>query len=218
MRQRLFIGAMFGVFLAVMSAAVPAHADLKFAYVDVQRALNECDAGKKAKAEFQGRVTSLEARLQRQQNEVQALKDEMEKKGMLMNPDQRQSLQDQYMDKLKNFERDYKDSKDELQAKDQEVTAKIVHDLAQVIRTLGERDNYTMVFEKGSILWGTPAIDITDQVIRSYNATHVAIGSLGEGTSGGVARTSMRAQDAGAGASEPSDFGADAAKKSTISK
>ncbi len=219
MRQRFFIGAMFGVFLAVMSAAVPAHADLKFAYVDVQRALNECDAGKKAKAEFQGRVTSLEARLQRQQNEVQALKDEMEKKGMLMNPDQRQSLQDQYMEKLKNFERDYKDSKDELQAKDQEVTAKIVHDLAQVIRTLGERDNYTMVFEKGSILWGTPGIDITDQVIRSYNATHVAIGSLGESAGGGVARTSMRDQDAGgAGAPEPSDFGADAAKKSTISK
>jgi outer membrane protein len=216
MRQRLFIGAMFGVFLAVMCAAAPAHAELKFAYVDVQRALNECDAGKKAKAEFQGRVTSLEARLQRQQNEVQALKDEMEKKGMLMNPDQRQSLQDQYMEKLKNFERDYKDSKDELQAKDQEVTAKIVHDLAQVIRTLGERDNYTMVFEKGSILWGTPSIDITDQVIRSYNATHVAIGSLGEGAGGAVARTSMRAPEAGA--SEPSDFGADAAKKSTISK
>ena len=156
MRQRLFIGAIFGAFLAVTFAAVPAHAEFKFAYVDVQRALNECDAGKRAKADFQGRVTSLEGRLQRQQNEVQSLKDEMEKKGMLMNPDQRQSLQDQYMEKLKNFERDYKDSKDELQAKDQEVTAKIVHDLAQVIRTLGERDSYTMVFEKGSILWGAP--------------------------------------------------------------
>ena len=87
MRQRLFIRALFGAFLAVTSAAVPARADLKFAYVDVQLALNECDAGKRAKAEFQGKVTSVEAKLQRQQNEVQALKDEMEKKGMLMNQD-----------------------------------------------------------------------------------------------------------------------------------
>jgi len=216
MRQRLFIGAMFGAFLAVMSAAVPARADLKFAYVDVQRALNECDAGKRAKAEFQGRVTSLEARLQRQQNEVQSLKDEVEKKGMLMNPDQRQSLQDQYVTKLKNFERDYKDSKDELQAKDQEITAKIVHDLAQVIRTIGERDSYTMVMEKGSILWGAPGIDITDQVIRSYNAMHVTIGTVGEGAGGGVARAS--AQTGPAGAPQPSEFGSAAAKKSTISK
>jgi outer membrane protein len=216
MRQRLFIGAMFGVFLAVTLAAVPAHAEFKFAFVDVQRALNECDAGKRAKAEFQGKVTSLEGRLQRQQNEVQSLKDQMEKKGMLMNPDQRQALQDQYMEKLKNFERDYKDSKDELQAKDQEVTAKIVHDLAQVIRTLGERDNYTMVFEKGSILWGAPNIDITDQVIRSYNTMHVPIGSVGEGAGSG-GRPAI-AQSEQPGASEPSQFGEQAAKKSTISK
>ena len=214
MRQRLFISAMFGALLAVMSATTPARADLKFAYVDVQRALNECDAGKRAKADFQGRVTSLEGRLQREQNEVQSLKDEMEKKGMLMNADQRQGLQDQYMEKLKNFERDYKDSKDELQAKDQEITAKIVHDLAQVIRTLGERDNYTLVFEKGSILWGAPGIDITDQVIRAYNAMHVTIGTVGEGAGGGA----VRAASDDPGASQPSEFGSDAAKKSTISK
>ena len=70
MRQRLFIGAILGAFLAMTLAAVPAHAEFKFAYVDVQRALNECDAGKRAEADFQGRVTSLEGRLQRQQNEV----------------------------------------------------------------------------------------------------------------------------------------------------
>lgn len=101
-----------------LASAIPARAEMKFAYVDVQRALNECDAGKKAKTEFQGRVDSLESHLQRQQNDVQSLKDELEKKGMLMNADQRQNLQDQYMAKLKNFERDYKDSKDELQRKD----------------------------------------------------------------------------------------------------
>lgn len=216
MRQRLFIGALVGAMLAVTSAAIPARAELKLAYVDVQRALNECDAGKKAKAEFQGRVTSLESRLQRQQNEVQALKDEIEKKGMLMNQDERQSKQDQYVAKLKNFERDYKDSKDELQAKDNEMTAKIVHDLAQVIRSLGERDGYTMVMEKGSILWGAPGNDITDSVIRNYNAMHVQIGTVGEGSGGGVSRASTSSERAGA--PEPSDFGSTAAKRSTISK
>lgn len=205
-----------GAVLALMSAAIPARAEMKFAYVDVQRALNECDAGKKAKAEFQGRVTSLEGRLQRQQNEVQALKDEIEKKGMLMTETERQSKQDQYVAKLKNFERDYKDSKDELQAKDNEMTSKIVHDLAQVIRTIGERDNYTMVMEKGSILWGAPGIDITDQVIRSYNAMHVQVGMVGETGGGGVSRTSASSEQAGAPV--PSEFGSSAAKRSTISK
>ncbi len=91
-----------------------------------------------------------------------------------------------------------------------------MHDLAQVIRSLGERDGYTMVMEKGSILWGAPGIDITDQVIRSYNAMHVAIGSVGEGAGGGISRASVQAGQASAPA--PSDFGSAAAKRSTISK
>jgi outer membrane protein len=217
MRQRFFIGALISLLLS----AIPASADVKLAYVDVQRALNECDAGKRAKSEFQGRVETLESKLQRQQNEVQSLKDEIEKKGMLMNPDQRQSLQDQYVAKLKNFERDYKDSKDELQRKDNEITAKIVHDLAQVIRTIGERDGYTMVMEKGSILWGTPGIDVTDQLIRAYNQIHVQIGTLGEsgGRAPAMSSAGIRAPSAEqAGAPAPSDFGSAATKRSTISK
>lgn len=206
MRLRLITGAL----LLVVLAAVPARADVKVAYVDVQRALNDCDAGKRAKSDFQGRVQSLEGKLQRQQSEVQSLKDEIEKKGMLMNPDQRQSLQDQYMSKAKDFDRQYKDARDELQAKDNEITSKIVHDLAQIIRTIGERDGYTFVLEKGSILWGAPQIDITDQVIRSYNAAHVKIGTLGE--SGGAASTAQ------AGAPSLGDFGSAAARRSTISK
>jgi outer membrane protein len=210
MRLRLITGALL---LAMLAAAQPARADIRVAYVDVQRALNECDAGKRAKADFQGRVQALESRLQHEQNEVQSLKDEIEKKGMLMNPDQRQSLQDQYVAKAKDFDREYKDARDELQSKDNEITSRIVHDLAQIIRNLGERDGYTLVLEKGSILWGAPSIDITDQVIRSYNATHVKIGTLGEnGASVAPASASQ--------SSAPSlgDFGSAAARRSTISK
>ncbi|HEY6418029.1 MAG TPA: OmpH family outer membrane protein [Candidatus Binataceae bacterium] len=211
-----------GAVLVLLTAAMPAHAELRLAYVDVQRALNECDAGKRAKIDFQGRVESLESKLQRQQNEVESLKDQLEKKGMLMNSDQRQKLQDDYMTKVKNFERDYKDSKDELQARDSEVTGKIVHDLAQVIRTIGESGGYTMVLEKGSILWGSSSIDITDSVIRNYNAMHVKIGTLGGGEGEAPMASSQRGTtmpaEASAGASQASEFGSAAAKKSTISK
>src|SRR6185312_4129095 len=141
MRNRLMAAAALGVLLA----AAPARAELKLAFVDVQRALNECEAGKTAKAEFRVKVQGVEQKLQREQNEVATLKDELEKKGMLMKPEQRQSLQDEYINKAKNFERNYKDSKDDLERKDQEMTGRIIHDLAEVIRDVGEKNGYTMV-------------------------------------------------------------------------
>lgn len=144
---------MAGAVLLALFAAAPAHAEIKLAYVDVQRALNECEAGKTAKAEFRVKVQGVEQKLQGEQDDIAKLKDELEKKGMLMKPEQRQSLQDEYVNKAKNFERNYKDDKDDLERKDQEMTGKIIHDIAEVIRDVGEKNSYTMVFEKGSILW-----------------------------------------------------------------
>ncbi len=208
--------------LLALLAATPARADVRLAYVDVQRALNECEAGKKAKAEFRVKVEGVEQRLQGEQNEIQNLKDRLEKKGMLMKPEERQTLQDEYVNKAKNFERNFKDSKDDLERKDQEMTGMIIHDLAEVIRDIGEKNGYTMVMEKGQILWGISSIDITDQVIRTYNGMHVKIGSLGGGPAA-VANTSVSGDDdsdnaQSAGASAPGDFGSAAAKHSSISK
>jgi outer membrane protein len=214
MRNRVMVAAL----LALLTAA-PARAEVKLAYVDVQRALNECEAGKKAKAEFRVKVEGVEQQLQGEQNEVASLKDKLEKKGMLMKPEERQALQDDYLNKAKNFERNFKDEKDELERKDQEMTGKIIHDLAEVIRDVGEKNGYTMVMEKGSILWGMSNIDITDQVIRTYNGMHVKVGSLGGGTAS-VADTGGGDSDdeQSAGASSPGDFGSSAAKHSSISK
>jgi outer membrane protein len=167
------------VLLALVTATA-ALAEMKIAYVDMQRALNECNAGKKAKSQFRVEIQQLQSKLERKQSELQALKDELQKKGMLMRDDQRLNLQDSYTRKLRDFESTYKDSKAELQQKDNEVTGSIIRDLAYVVRTVGERDGYTLILEKGSLLWGTPAIDITDQVIRQYNASPGPIGSLGD--------------------------------------
>jgi outer membrane protein len=207
--------------LLALLAAAPARAEIKLAYVDVQRALNECEAGKTAKADFRVKVQGVEQKLQREQNDVANLKDELEKKGMLMKPEQRQSLQDEYINKAKNFERSYKDSKDDLERKDQEMTGMIIHDIAEVIRDVGEKNGYTMVMEKGQILWGAPGIDITDQVIRTYNGMHVKIGTLGGGAAAVRSASGAGGEESDeqrAGASSPSDFGAAAAKHSSISK
>src|ERR1700752_395365 len=119
MRHRLIIGVMT---LIALTAAATARADMRLAYVDIQRALNDCRNGKTAKAEFRGRLDRVQQQLVGEQDEVQRLKDEPEKKGPLMQPDQRQNLENQYTKKLRDFQDDYKTSRDELQEKDNEMT------------------------------------------------------------------------------------------------
>jgi outer membrane protein len=182
MRYRWIIGV---VTLLAVAAASTVHAEIKLAYVDIQRALNDCRNGKAAKEAFRGRLERVQSQLQSEQNEVQALKDELEKKGPLMQPDERQSLEEQYSRKLRDFQDDYKSTRDSLQEKDNEITGAIVRDLATVVRQIGIKNGYTMVMEKGNLLWATPSTDITDDVIRNYDALNVKAGTLGAAEAGG---------------------------------
>ncbi len=201
--------------LAALALAGIAHAEEKLAFVDIQRALNDCRNGKTAKAEFKVRLQRVQSQLQQEQGEVQSLKDQIEKKGSLMQPDQRSNVENEYAKKLRDFQADYKTSSDELQERDKEMTGAIVRDLATVVRQIGQREGYTMVMEKGGLLWANASIDITDQVIRAYDAMNVRPGALGAEAAGGAGRAEGFASGRAPRGEPPADA---ESGRSTISK
>ncbi len=200
--------------LTALTLAGVARAEEKFVFVDIQRALNDCHNGKVAKAQFKARLQRVQGQLEQEQSEVQGLKDEIEKKGSLMQPEQRQNVENEYAKKLRDFQADYKTSSEELQARDKEMTGAIVRDLAAVVRQIGQRDGYTMVLEKGGLLWASSSVDITDQVIRAYDAMNVKPGSLG--AAAGIGGRANGFANPGAARSAPPS--AAASGRSTIAK
>jgi outer membrane protein len=152
---------------------------IKIGYVDLQRALNESEAGKKAKESFKTEVDHMEQSLEKRKSEVEKLKDELEKKGLLLREEERDTLERDYRQKLRDFERLYKDSQQELQIKDRDMTGRILEELRQVIQGMGEQGNYTVILEGNNtvVLYGAKAIDLTDTVIKAYNQKGTKISS-----------------------------------------
>ena len=146
----------------------------KIGYVDLQRALNESEAGKKAKEEFKAQVDKLQASLKKQKDEIDSLKNQLEKKSAVMKEAQRSNLEEDYRKKLRDFERNYKDSQTDLQQKDNELTGGIIKDLQEIIRDHGEREGYTLILESTSsaVLYGSKSADLTEEIIRQYNSQH----------------------------------------------
>jgi outer membrane protein len=172
----LFIVSLFVLFTASVYAE-----EIKLGYVDLQRALNDSEAGKSAKEKFKAEVDKAEQSLEKRKTEVEKLKDELEKKGLLLNVDQRDALERDYRDKLGEFERVYKNSQQELQIRDRQLTGRIIEDLREVVQQIGEQGSYTVILEGNNsvVLYGSKAIDLTDSVIKAYNqkGTKVSQGS-----------------------------------------
>jgi outer membrane protein len=146
--------------------------DIKIGYVDLQRALNESEAGKKAREEFKVEVDKLQVVLKKQKDQIDNLKDQMEKKALVVKEQERTNLEEEYRKKLRDFERSYKDSQADLQRKDSELTGVILKDLQEVIRDYGEQRGYTVILENSgsAVLYGARNADLTEAIIEQYNA------------------------------------------------
>jgi len=156
--------------------------EFKLGTVDLQRALNECDSGKKAKENFKGQVDKLQADLNKQKTEIEKIKDEVEKKGMVLKEDERKNIERDYQKRLRDFQRTYKDSQAELQQRDNELTSEILRVLQEVIAEYGAKQGFTLVLEAsntGAVLYNAKSVDITDPIIQEYNAKRKSGGGGG---------------------------------------
>lgn len=160
--------------IAGVLVANVAVAETKIGYVDLQRALNESDTGKKAKEEFKVQVDKLQGKLKKQKDEIDNLKDRLEKKALVMKEEERGNLEEDYRKKLRDFERDYKDSQADLQKKDNDLTGGIIRELQEVIRDYGEQQGYTVILETSSnaVVYGAKSADVTEAIIERYNTAH----------------------------------------------
>ena len=62
------------------------------------------------------------------------------------------------------------DMEEELKRKDRELTQKIVGEVMKVINAHVKKENYTLIFERSTVMAADEAVDITDAIIKLYDA------------------------------------------------
>ncbi len=167
MKRAGFAVVVLAGLIFIASAAMGAE-QFKFAYVDMQKALNYCEAGKEAKKQMTQEVEKLQKIFAAKQKELEKLKEDLEKRGSVMSDAVRKDKERDYQTKMRDMQRMQRDSEDEIRAKDRELTEKILKKLAEIIRKLGEERHYTMVVEKNqpAVIYVAGSLDITEEVIK----------------------------------------------------
>lgn len=147
-------------------------AELKIAYVDIQKAVNECNAGKEAKKAITKEVEKFQRLIADKQKDLQTMKESLEKQAPMLTPDARATREKDYQNKLREFQRWGEDTQNEINQKRVEMERNISMGFQKVIQKVGADDGYTLILEKNEniVLYVSRAIDITDRVIKAYDA------------------------------------------------
>lgn len=163
---------MFTGFTVAAPGVAAADEAVKIAYVDLQRALLEVEDGKKAKAELEKLKASRQKELDAAQAEVRKLKEDFDAQVQFMKPEVKQQKQMELAQKLQGLQQTFAEKQKELVKKEAELTQKIFARMGKILASLGEQQGYTMIFEKteSSLLWAPKHLDLTNELIRRYNA------------------------------------------------
>jgi outer membrane protein len=146
-------------------------AELKAGYVDIQKALNECNAGKEAKKAMGKEMEKLQHLVTEKQKEIQTMKETFEKQAPMLSQDARATKEKEFQNKVRDYQRWLEDSQKEIQQKGAELEKRILADLQKVIQKIGTDDGYTFILERNEniVLFASKAIDVTDRVIKAYD-------------------------------------------------
>ena len=149
-------------------------AQVKIGFIDVQRAISESQAGKRAKDKFQAQVKKAEADLLKEKTELERLKGELDKKAPLLKEDEKRNLEGDLQRRYVNYQRSMADQQQELRQKEGEMTADILKELEKIVNEVGKAEKFTLILERSQILYSDQGIDITNKVIEVYNSRNKA--------------------------------------------
>ena len=159
------------VFLTLLCVpAVGAQDRVKIGFIDIQRAISDSNAGKRAKERFQAQVKKAEAELLKEKTELERLKADLDKKGPLMKEEERRNLEVDLQRRYVNYQRTMTDQQQELRQKEGALTGDILKELERIVNEIGKSDKFTLILERNQILYSDQGIDVTNKVIEVFNS------------------------------------------------
>lgn len=156
--------------LFLFSAATSKAADTnKIGFVDLQRAIVESEAGKKARVDLEAFGKSKQGTIDEKLANINKLEDELAKQASVLSAAARKSKEEELEKLQRDFQRLVADSRAELQKKENELTSAILKDMIELIEEVGESEGYTIILSSEFIIYHKKEIDITDSIIKKFN-------------------------------------------------
>jgi outer membrane protein len=163
------------LFIALLALPAFAVADeLKLGTVDMQKALQSVDAGKKAKSQLEKDFNAKKKELQTEEAAIKKMGEEFKKQSLVLSDEARAKKQGEIQERIMKFQELTQRSQSEIQQKEAELTQPIIGKLREIIADMAKKKSLTVVLEKNenTVLFSQEKDDLTEELISTFNKQH----------------------------------------------
>jgi len=174
MKKNIFL--ITGLVLLIFVWTNTSFAADKIGFINMQQIIQGSAAGKKAADDFKKFLEKKQEGIKAAENEVKKLKDELDKQGAVMTASSRSDKEAAYQRKMRDYQILVDDTNKELQKRDQEYSQKLIPEILKVVRTIAEREKYTLILDISTMPmpYHDKANDISRKVIEDFNKAQSA--------------------------------------------
>ncbi len=160
--------------LAAAFLTVPFHDCLaqegKFAFVDFQKFASKSKRAQNQQQRFAQMVETKRVALENKKKEMEALNEQLQKQGPMLKEETRNEKIKQLGIKEMEFKLAEKEAQNALQNEQREQQEIFRRDITKIINKIRTERKYMMIFDSAALLSADDALDITDEVVKLYDA------------------------------------------------
>ena len=159
-------------FVAVSISPRPAAAEQKFAHVDLRRALEESNEGKKAAAQLKAEFDKKQKELEQRQDELRKVKADIDRQAATLKADALVAKQKELEQRAVQLQESYVRLQREAQEKQASNTQRITRQLSAIVAQIAQAQGLTYVLDSSvGLVFAPPSLDLTSELIRKYDST-----------------------------------------------
>ena len=145
---------------------------IKIGVVDIDQAISSTTEGKAAREEFARKQRDAEAKVQPMIEKYQALEEDLKQKKFVLTDEALFQKQLDLAQMRNEIESKMKELENQLQVDQKRLEGPLTKKLVDVIESAGKEAGFTIIMRRGSpgLLYTREALDITDLIIKKYNA------------------------------------------------
>ncbi len=145
--------------------------EMKVGVIDMQKAIQTSDSGKKAKAELEEAFNKKKKELQGEEATLKKLQEEFQKKSAAYSETKKKEEQTKLQEKFMKYQELLQKSQAEIQKKEQEMSEPIIKKIRASVTEIAKKKEFSVVLEKNEnlVIFYSDKLDITDEVIKAIN-------------------------------------------------
>jgi len=164
-----------GVTALANSQATGAENGNKIVTVNIQEVLLSSVSGQEVKKVLEDKVAEYQGKFQNEQEEVDALRAEIDKKGSVWSQEVKAEKEKEYQKRVRDLQLKSEDAQYELQQLEKQVMSPVLNELQKVIKEVGEKNGYALIIDsRAGLLYVDPKLDISESVQKELDSRQQA--------------------------------------------